>query len=170
MVVITNPVVSARRPKVVPRVAPWAPTGLLKVQGAERREGTSKAQAWPATGRRLALLPVRHTTPMPAALRCWLHTQQYGLWPEGDWTPTWRPPGQSTARGGGPALGASQPAGPHRLRAGSLHRDHQLRHCPTRLLKEWMLGPHEAGGWSPTLTRRSGWWAEPGAGSALMMI
>ena len=33
-----------------------------------------------------------------------------------------------------------------------------------------MLGPHEAGGRSPPLTRRSGWWAEPGAGSALMMI
>ncbi|XP_055261652.1 uncharacterized protein LOC129542857 isoform X2 [Moschus berezovskii] len=82
--VTTDPVVSAHRPKVVPRVAPWALTGLLKVQGAERREGTLKAQSWPATGHRLAQLPAHHTTPVPSVLRCWLRTQQHGLWPEED--------------------------------------------------------------------------------------
>lgn len=60
-------------------MAPWAPTGLLKVQGAERRQGTSKAQSWPATGHRLAQLHAHHTTPVPSAPRC----QQHGLQPEG---------------------------------------------------------------------------------------
>lgn len=45
-----------------------------------------------------------------------------------------------------------------------------LRHCPTQILEKQMLGPQKAGGRSPPLTRRSGWWVGPGPGSALTMI
>lgn len=80
-------------------------------------------------------------------------------------------PGQSAAGGGGPGLGASQPAGPTGSGLGPRTGTTSSGTVPpTWLLEEWMLGPHEAGGRSPPLTRRAGWWAEPGAGSALMMI
>ena len=51
-------------------------------EGSRSREkgGHLESPVWPATGCRLAQLPVHHTTPMLSALRC----QQHGLRPEGD--------------------------------------------------------------------------------------